>query len=257
MRHARLASQPARSRGLNLQARRPRSTQPLADPSLVGLTAFASGTGTWARLNALQSMAGNAAVQRLLEAIAQRQDDDHFVDRPVPAAPLRGRGEPAEVEVEGGCDGLSLHGQANAKYNGGSWSVASQKVTTSDACGDCPPGAQCLHLTGTLVTRYSASVTITMPGLPDGLTPCEARRVRAFLKKVLLPHEKDHERRFKTYNGTTKNPLDLTGCGMADLRSQIAAVQAAEDGPRQAAANALSDAIDPFVRTVDCSDCGG
>lgn len=212
--------------------------------------------GTRARLLAdLQSGCGNAAVQRLLELSVQGQDDGDFVERPVPAAPLRGRGEPAEVEVEGGCDGLSLHGQTNATFNGGSWSVAGQKVTTSSACGDCG-SQQCLHMTGTLVASYSASVTITMPGVPGGLTPCEAAKVRTFLRTVLLPHEKDHERRFKTYNGTTRNPLDLTGCGMDDLRSQIAAVQAAEDGPRQAAANALSAAIDPFVRTVDCSDCG-
>ena len=63
--------------------------------------------------------------------------------------------------------------------------------------------------------------------------------------------------RLATYDGTTRNPLDLTGCGMADLTSQIAAIQAAEDSSRQAAANALSAAIDPFVRVVDCSDCSG
>ena len=210
-----------------------------------------------ARLLALQAAYGNAAVHRLLAPTAQRQDDGDFVEQVVPAAPLRGRGEPAEVEVEGGCDGLSLHGQTSAAFNGGRWSVAGQRVTTSQACGECPPGARCLHLTGTLVAAYSASVTITMPGVPGGLTPCEAGRVRAFLRDVLLPHEQEHRRRFKTYDGTTRTPLDLTGCGTDDLTRQIAAIQAAEDASRQAAANALSAAIDPFVRVVDCSDCDG
>lgn len=204
-------------------------------------------------LMALQATAGNGAVQRLLEV--QRQDED-AVERVVPARPLTGRGEPAEVEVEGGCDGLSLHGRTNARFNGGQWSVAGQRVTTSTAC-DCPPGARCLHLTGTLVARYAAAVTIAMPGVPAGLTQCEAAAVRRFLRTVLLPHERDHERRFKTYDGTTRTPLDLTGCGMADLQTQIAATQAAEDSQRQASANALSAAIDPFVRVIDCSDCDG
>jgi hypothetical protein len=197
------------------------------------------------------------AVQRLLGAAAQRQDEGDLVEQVVPAPPLRGRGEPAEVEVEGGCDGLSLHGQTNAMFDGGHWSVAGQRVTTSQACAECPPGARCLHLAGTLVATYSASVTINMPGVPGGLTPCEAARVRAFLRKVLLPHEQEHRRRFKTYDGTTRTPLDLMGCGMDDLTGQIAAIQAAEDASRQAAANSLSGAIDPFVRVVDCSDCSG
>jgi hypothetical protein len=208
-----------------------------------------------AELLALQATAGNLAVQRMLELIAQRQEDGE--EMVVPAAPLSGRGEPTEVEVEGGCDGLSLHGQTNATFNGGHWSVAGQRVATSSSCGECPPGARCLHLTGTLVTSYSTSVTIHMPGVPGGLTQCEAARVRAFLRDVLAPHERDHERRFRTYDGQTRNPLDLTGCGMADLTSQIQAIQAAEDSQRQAAANALSAAIDPFVRAIDCSDCDG
>jgi hypothetical protein len=204
----------------------------------------------------LQATAGNAAVQRLLDLALQRQaGDGEVVEQVVPAAPLTGRGEPVEVEVEGGCDGLSLHGQTNATFNGGRFRVSGQRVTTSAACGECPPGARCLHLTGTLVSDYSAAVTITMPPVPGGLSRCEAARVRAFLTNVLLPHEREHRRRFKTYDGRTRNPLDLTGCGMDDLQSQVAAIHAAEDGPRQAAANALSGAIDPFVRIVDCSDC--
>jgi len=49
--------------------------------------------------------------------------------------------------------------------------------------------------------------------------------------------------------------VEVTGCGEADVQAQIKAIQAAEDIQREAAARALSDAIDPFTRTVDCSDC--
>jgi hypothetical protein len=244
----------------NPTSSRPRAAgpthRPLAvAPGIAGL-AFIHDSAARARtLTALQATAGNAAVQRLLELAVQRQVDGDSVEQVVPAPPLTGRGEPGEYAVEGGCDGLVLHGQANASYNGGSWSVAGQRVTTTGPCDTCPGGTPCLHLTGTLVTNYSVAVAITMPAVPDGLTPCEAGQVRAFLRDVLLPHEKDHERRFKTYNGRTRNPLDLTGCDMDDLRGQVAAAEAAEDAARQAAANALSGAIDPFTRTVDCSSC--
>lgn len=209
-------------------------------------------------LIALQATAGNAAVQRLLDLAVQRQDDGGAAaEQEVALPPLTGQGQPADVAVEGGCDGLSLHGQTNATFNGGRWSVARQRVTAAASCDSCPPGTRCLHLTGTLVATYSASVSISMPPVPSGLTPCEAGQVRTFLRTVLLPHEQDHERRFKTYDGTTRTPLDLIGCSQDDLTQQIAAMQAAEDAQRQAAANALSGAIDPFSRTVDCSSCDG
>jgi hypothetical protein len=94
-----------------------------------------------------------------------------------------------------------------------------------------------------------------MPSVPGGLTPCERGKVQNFLNNVLRPHELDHKTRFETYNGQTRTPLDITGCGRDDVNSQLGALQEAENTPRQAAAQALSDAIDPFVRTIDCSDC--
>ncbi len=66
-----------------------------------------------------------------------------------------------------------------------------------------------------------------MPGVPSGLTPCQRRRVRDFL------------------------PLDLTGCGSAELHAQVAAIHDAEAVQRQADADALSAEIDPFTREVD------
>jgi hypothetical protein len=39
-----------------------------------------------------------------------------------------------------------------------------------------------------------------MSGVPAGLTRCQQRRVREFLRNVLRPHEEDHARRFRTYN---------------------------------------------------------
>jgi Domain of unknown function (DUF4157) len=173
---------------------------------------------------------------------------------PVSIAPIQVAGEPHAFEMEGGCEGLHLHGKTDGTFDGGTGSVVNQKVTKGEGC-NCDKGVQCFHVTGTLVTNYSVSVTITMPPVPSGLTACERAKVQAFLQNVLLPHEHDHEARLKTYNGQTKNPVDVTGCGQDDVTSKVQAIQDAEEPARRAAAQARSDAIDPFVRTIDCSDC--
>ena len=64
-------------------------------------------------------------------------------------------------------------------------------------------------------------VTIVMPSMPDGLPACQQRRVRAFLHTVLGPHEQDHKRRMRTYNGTTRRHFDVTGCSLDTLRAQL------------------------------------
>ncbi len=169
-------------------------------------------------------------------------------------APISGTGESENVHVEGGCTGLHLHGTTDATFDGGQFNVENQVVAKGEGC-NCPKGVQCLHVTGTLVTNYSASVTIGMPSAPGGLNDCEKAKVESFLQTVLLPHEQDHQTRFKTYDGQTRNPVDVTGCGQAEVLSKVKAIQESENQARKAAARALSGAIDPFVRTVDCSEC--
>src|SRR5262249_50800586 len=155
---------------------------------------------------------------------------------------------------EGGCDGLHLHGTTDGTFDGGRFKVENEVATKSKNC-KCPKGVQCLHVTGTLVTDYSVSVTITMPPVPSGLTDCEQAKVRSFLQNVLLPHEQDHQTRMETYNGQTRNQVDVIGCGRDEVLSKVKAIQGAENAARKAAARALSGAIDPFQRNVDCSDC--
>lgn len=162
---------------------------------------------------------------------------------------LSGKGPEATSEVEG-----ALHGRTTARYNGGRWRIERERATPAEGC-DCPPKTRCLHLTGDLASTYAVTVTISMPSVPSGLTPCQQRRVQDFLRDVLGPHEEDHARRFRTYNGRTVIPLDLTGCGSAELRAQVAAIHDAEAAQRQADADALSAEIDPFTREVDL-DCG-
>jgi hypothetical protein len=206
----------------------------------------------------IQQTGGSPLVQRDSDpqdqtppsAPADQTPDD---SGPVSLPPITVSGTPKEVSVEGGCNGLSLHGQTDANFDGGTGKVANQ-VVSKGTC-DCGEGGKCFHVTGTLVTKYSVSVTITMPPMPSGLTACEQGKVQDFLKNVLTPHEQDHKTRFMTYNGQTRNPVDVTGCSQEDVQSKVQAIQDAEEAPRQAKARALSAAIDPFVRTVDCSDC--
>jgi len=195
-------------------------------------------------------------LQRDLDPSAETPDMTGAADDsgPVSMAPIEVAGEPHAFEMEGGCEGLHLHGKTDGTFDGGTGAVKNQKVTKGKGC-NCDEGVQCFHVTGTLVTNYSVSVTITMPPVPSGLTACERAKVQAFLQNVLLPHEHDHEARLKTYNGQTNNPVDVIGCGQDDVTSKVQAIQDAEEPKRQAAAQARSDAIDPFVRTIDCSDC--
>jgi hypothetical protein len=169
-------------------------------------------------------------------------------------APIQVAGEPHAFEMEGSCEGLRLHGTTDGNFDGGTGSVESQKVTRGTGC-NCDQGVQCSHVTGTLVTNYSVSVTITMPPMPSGLNACQQAKVQAFLQNVLLPHEHDHETRLKTYNGQTRNRVDVTACGEEEATRKVQAIHDAEEPARRAAAQARSDAIDPFVRPIDCSDC--
>jgi hypothetical protein len=208
----------------------------------------------------LQRQHGNRYVRRVLSLARQAQDDagpdpaDPTDSGPVNLAPIVVQGTPSTVEVEGGCDGLHLHGSATATFDGGKGRVVNQVVTAAKGC-NCDKGVQCLHATGTLVTDYSVSVAITMPSMPSGLTKCEQGIVQNWMNTVLAPHEQEHKTRFMTYNGQTKNPVDFTGCGSDGITSQAAALQASEDTARQAAANAFSGLLDPFAGDIDCSSC--
>jgi hypothetical protein len=205
------------------------------------------------RGSAIERKHGGNAVDQTRGPTASREPTDDNTEI-IGMPQIAGKGEPAEISMEGGCDGLSLHGTTNATFDGGRFRLTNQRVTRGTGCS-CPSGVDCLHVTGTLVTDYSVAVTITMPPVPGGLTPCERAHVQRFLRNVLRPHELDHKRRFETYNGRTRTPVDITDCGRAGIDSAIEAMQSAENSARQTAANNLSAAIDPFVRAIDCSDC--
>ena len=149
---------------------------------------------------------------------------------------------------------FSVHGKTDATFDGGTGKMLNQKARPSKTCSDCPEG-ECMHVTGTLQVTYHVDVQVTMPDVPDGLNACEEAKVRQFINTTLRAHENEHVRRFKTYDGTKNIPVDITACGKDDATTQIQAMHDADEQKRQADAQALSDAIDPFTKSIDLSDC--
>jgi hypothetical protein len=182
--------------------------------------------GVAARLLELQHTAGNRAVAQLVAAF----------------------------DGTGTGKRITLHGQTTPHYDGGSGQVSKPRITRAKGC-DCPAEQPCLQASATLTVTYAVQVTIDMPGMPGGLTACQQGRVREFLRNVLGPHEREHARRLRTYNGTTQQQFTVKGCGHEELaqaaQDKSQELHTAEADKRAAKADALSAAIDPFDRPID------
>lgn len=166
-----------------------------------------------------------------------------------------GQGEPAHDVAYN--TSLRLEGRTDATFDGGNFHTERVRVTSTTGCEGCTTDDPCIRARGTLVATYSVTTTVTLPSADDfpNLRPCQRRRVQDAIDNVLRPHEQQHVAAFNTYNGTTRRAFDLTLC-----RSEFdAAIQAMHDTAavaRQSAAQAASDALDPFHFDVDinCED---
>lgn len=158
--------------------------------------------------------------------------------------------------VHNGGPSVSLHGDTTAAFDGGTSKWTPKSMKRAKSCTECPEDDPCLHAVGTFNVTYKADVTIKMPDVPDGLTACQERRVRAFLRDVLGPHEREHARRFRTYDGTTTHRIDFTGCGTTALQEHLQETHDKEEAKRHTDAESLSAAIDPFNKPIDldCTD---
>jgi predicted nucleic acid-binding OB-fold protein len=89
---------------------------------------------------------------------------------------------------------------------------------------------------------------------PD-LTSCQRERVRNAIHNILTPHEQEHVTAFNKYNGTTSRRFDLTLC-RGNFEGTIRSMFEGEERARRQAAQAASDALDPFYFDVDlnCKD---
>ncbi len=191
-----------------------------------------------------QAGEGEIATRRAEEEVAPVRE----VEPELPTLNLAGQGEPEQVAayLRGP---LRLQGRTDATFDGGTYETTGVRVTAATGCSGC---GECLHVVGTLVARYSVTTQVTLPSISDypGLTPCQRQRVQNAIDTVLAPHEQQHVRAFSQYNGVTRHRFDLTLC-RSEFDAAIEAMFQAEATARQQAAQAASDALDPFHFDVD------
>lgn len=141
-----------------------------------------------------------------------------------------------------------LEGHTAATFKKGAGKTIGEKKTKSDSCEDCPD--DCITASGKLSVPYSVSTNVTLPTVPTGFTPCQQNLVKAGIKNIIAPHEQKHVAAFNTFAGTASLPIDYTGCD-AGYSTYLEGLAQAEYDRREAAANAKSDALDPFTANVD------
>ena len=157
------------------------------------------------------------------------------------------------IETELSAYSLTLRGRTDATFSS-SFRTRNVRTSAATGCDNCADG-ECVHVTGTLESTFRVTTTVTLPSVSDfpDLTACQRQRVRDGITNVLAPHEQQHVAAFRTYNGTVATPFDLTIC-RSELDARIQDLHDSIDGPRQSAARAASDALDPFQFDVDL-DC--
>ncbi len=201
----------------------------------------------------LQRSGGNHLVQRQLAEAVYRQEETE--EEPAisvaPVAPVAGQGEPTETVAYAD---LTLEGRTDATYDGGTFTTQNVRTRPGEDCPGCE-GADCVHVTGVVVSRFRVTTTVTLPRVSDypDLTRCQRQRVRNAINNVLAPHEQEHVQAFRQYNGVVRTPFDLTICRV-DFDAEIQAIHDAVETQRRSDAQSASDALDPFNFTVDL-DC--
>jgi hypothetical protein len=187
---------------------------------------------------------------------AKQTDHQETLENPTvaPFPAIQGTGQTHQATAYG--QTLRLEGRTDANYDGGSFRTENVRVQRGADCESCG-NPDCAHVTGTLVATYSVATTVTLPSVNDfpDLTPCQRTRVQNAITNILAPHERQHVAAFRQYNGTTRQQFDLTLC-RSEFDSNIRTMFESEESTRRAAAQAASDALDPFHFDVDmnCED---
>jgi hypothetical protein len=143
-------------------------------------------------------------------------------------------------------------GKTDADFDGGTGQTSGLKAMPAKDCKNCS-ASECITITGKFEITYTVTTNVTMPDVPEGLTPCQHKRVKDAIDNVIGPHEQEHVKAFNTYNGKTTFPINYTGC-RDGLQQHLQDINDADGIKRKAAAKAKSDALDPFFVDVDL-DC--
>jgi len=151
-----------------------------------------------------------------------------------------------------GCSEISFACTTHANF---SYTSSKSYSTSATRGGDGCEGEDCVHVRGSATLVYTVSTSVSpLPSVSDypRLKPCQTRNLREAIEQ-LRQHEAEHERRFRTYAGTQTLTLDFVAIGDA-VEERIEEMIATAAEARQTAAQAHSDAIDPFEVLFDC-DC--
>lgn len=223
----------------------------------------------------LQHTIGNRAISRLVaqgrlhaSGHLMRQEaggEEEQSPEQVPLQPL--------AEVSGQAAGesdavdyarvINLEGKTTAAFSNSTNSFTSQNTTISHAegCdGSCSETDPCVSVSTTINSSYSVPISVSLPNLANmDLTECERQQAQNWIDTVLAPHEQEHVTAFRTYNGTTSHPLSFKSCrssAQTELNTRAQEMFDTERAERQASAQALSDALDPFNMDfeVDCPE---
>jgi hypothetical protein len=147
---------------------------------------------------------------------------------------------------------VRFEGKTDATFDGGTGQTKNLKAKRAASCEDCS-GDDCLTITGTFEITYTVTTSVTLPDMPDDLTPCQQSRVQDAIDNKIAPHEQQHVKAFNTYNGVKNLPINYTGC-KAGLQDYLQGLNDADGIPRRDAAKAKSAKLDPFYVNVDL-DC--
>jgi len=153
------------------------------------------------------------------------------------------------------CNGVTVSGSTAANYSS-TFSANGTPAPATD-CAGCS-GAQCITISGNVISIFRANPVITLPPVPGGLNACERVAVSSFINTTLLQHEQQHVAAFNTYVGTVTTPFSFTGC-QSELNAYIQNIHNGIEAPRRAASNAQSDLLDAnganrFAITCNCPD---
>ena len=176
-------------------------------------------------------------------------------DKVEPVLPVQVEKEMDHATAFGNQGSVRLRGRTEADFSH-SYETINVTTTAATGCRNCSE-SHCIRARGTLVNHYRVATTVSLPSASDfpDLSDCQRQRVQAAINNTLAPHEQDHVRAFNTYRGTTRERFDLTLC-RSEFNSTIRSMAESSESARQSAAQAASDALDPFYFDVDinCED---
>lgn len=218
--------------------------QPEGGPARSGPVSHPGDPAELAAARAADAVAAGAAPARLgsrpAGVVHRQAEDEEAAPQPVPD--MSGTGEVTEVQAMAS---VNLPGLTTASFAS---SYSTTGMTRTPGEGGCDT------VSGTMVNNYTVTTNVSLPSIPDGLTECQRANCQRFITNILAPHEQDHVTRFSTYNGTSSDPFSVTVCAGDDLAALVQAQHDTLQDTREAAAQALSDEIDPFNVDVDIDE---